>query len=324
MNKEEAIKLLQMYEIDEHGEAELHTWYKGIDNDTREAIDMAISALSADDIFGKMREATKEESESVSNYIESISHTTEPKDRLIKFFADNLTDEDIAKGEEYAKGYADGLKDGIDIVDLTNGNTITKAEYDGEPSDLISEIIDECDEVCEHRHELIQRIKALPSVSAEPSRLTISKEEAEKLMIRPQKSNFIAPIIELNGDLISRTDAIEAIMGEPTDAHYPSWYADKIKVLPSAESKRWKWSSQFISEIQDTAIELLQKTGWMQEHDKQISEPKRGKWVDRTSCQVDEDAYEVAICSNCGAEITIEYPNDSYCPNCGTRMENNK
>ena len=46
-----------------------------------------------------------------------------------------------------------------------------------------------------------------------------------------------------------------------------------------------------------------------------------GRWVNRERCQVDEDAYEVATCSECGAEITIEYPHDSYCPNCGTKME---
>lgn len=45
-----------------------------------------------------------------------------------------------------------------------------------------------------------------------------------------------------------------------------------------------------------------------------------GEWIDRESCQVDEDAYDVAICSNCKAEITLEYPHDHYCPNCGTRM----
>ncbi len=36
-------------------------------------------------------------------------------------------------------------------------------------------------------------------------------------------------------DLISRADAIGVIMGEPTDAHYPSWYASRIKALPSAD-----------------------------------------------------------------------------------------
>ena len=36
-------------------------------------------------------------------------------------------------------------------------------------------------------------------------------------------------------DLISRQAAIDAIMGEPTDAHYPSWYAERLEHLPSAQ-----------------------------------------------------------------------------------------
>ena len=36
-------------------------------------------------------------------------------------------------------------------------------------------------------------------------------------------------------DTISRQAAIDAIISEPTDAHYPSWYAERIKVLPSAQ-----------------------------------------------------------------------------------------
>lgn len=35
-------------------------------------------------------------------------------------------------------------------------------------------------------------------------------------------------------DLISRQDAIDAIMSEPPDAHYPTWYADIFWKLPSA------------------------------------------------------------------------------------------
>ena len=38
-------------------------------------------------------------------------------------------------------------------------------------------------------------------------------------------------------DLIDRQAAIDAIMGEPTDAHYPSWYAERLEQLPSAQ--RW-------------------------------------------------------------------------------------
>ena len=41
-------------------------------------------------------------------------------------------------------------------------------------------------------------------------------------------------------DLISRQAAIDAIMDEPTDAHYPSWYAERLEQLPSAQpEQRW-------------------------------------------------------------------------------------
>ena len=49
-----------------------------------------------------------------------------------------------------------------------------------------------------------------------------------------------------------------------------------------------------------------------------------GEWIDREHCQVDEDAYEVAICSNCKAEITLEYSYDNFCPNCGADMRGEK
>ena len=34
---------------------------------------------------------------------------------------------------------------------------------------------------------------------------------------------------------IEREAAIDAIMSEPPDAHYPQWYADKIKAIPAAD-----------------------------------------------------------------------------------------
>ena len=35
-------------------------------------------------------------------------------------------------------------------------------------------------------------------------------------------------------EYIERESAIEAIMSEPPDAHYPQWYAEKIKSIPAA------------------------------------------------------------------------------------------
>lgn len=39
-------------------------------------------------------------------------------------------------------------------------------------------------------------------------------------------------------DLISRQAAIEAIMGQPPEPHYPSWYAAQIEKLPSAQPEQ--------------------------------------------------------------------------------------
>ena len=36
-------------------------------------------------------------------------------------------------------------------------------------------------------------------------------------------------------EYIKRESAIEAIMSDPPDAHYPHWYADKIKAIPAAD-----------------------------------------------------------------------------------------
>ena len=36
-------------------------------------------------------------------------------------------------------------------------------------------------------------------------------------------------------EYIERESAIEAIMSDPPDAHYPQWYAEKIKSIPAAD-----------------------------------------------------------------------------------------
>jgi hypothetical protein len=48
-------------------------------------------------------------------------------------------------------------------------------------------------------------------------------------------------------DTISRQAAIDAIMGEYPNAHYPAWYAEIIRALPSAE--RWIPVTERLPEI---------------------------------------------------------------------------
>lgn len=69
------------------------------------------------------------------------------------------------------------------------------------------------------------------------------------------------------------------------------------------------WNAKKIDEAMSTAIEALERYD------------SEGCWENREHVQVDENGYDVATCSICGIEITLEYPYDNYCPNCGTWMK---
>ena len=87
-------------------------------------------------------------------------------------------------------------------------------------------------------------------------------------------------------DLISRQDAINAILSEPTDAHYPTWYAEIIKDLPSAQPERKKGKWMLYDEV---------------------GEPNK-----------DDPAYWQ--CDQClRTYIRLRKPRN-YCPNCGADM----
>ena len=88
-------------------------------------------------------------------------------------------------------------------------------------------------------------------------------------------------------DAISRQAALDAIMGEPTDAHYPSWYAKRIEDLPPVHAV-----------------------------------PKTGHWINRYYI-----ANKVLFkrCSECNYEYSYDaetgISDANYCPNCGAKME---
>ena len=50
-------------------------------------------------------------------------------------------------------------------------------------------------------------------------------------------------------EYIEREAALHAILGEPTESHYPSWYAERIKALPAADvvpvvHGHWIWHEE--------------------------------------------------------------------------------
>ena len=66
----------------------------------------------------------------------------------------------------------------------------------------------------------------------------------------------------------------------------------------------------------EQAIDRLRELGWLQEHDRILTEQKRGEWIG-VSPFVDSKQ-----CSICGYFIRSEVFETPYCPNCGAVMEN--
>ena len=90
-------------------------------------------------------------------------------------------------------------------------------------------------------------------------------------------------------EYIEREAAIAAIMSEPPDAHYPHWYADKIKAIASAD----------------------------------VAHVKHGRWDDSGRYRFPGGSIAVR-CSECGCALTAsEYKlnNWNYCPVCGAKMD---
>ena len=97
-------------------------------------------------------------------------------------------------------------------------------------------------------------------------------------------------------DLISRQAAIDEIMGKPPEPHYPSWYAEVIEKLPSAQRKG-KWIPG-----------------------KELSR----EFIGITELHIE---YEKFTCSSCGLTVKdLLYHVDGspfykFCPNCGAEMK---
>ena len=160
--------------------------------------------------------------------------------------------------------------------------------------------------VCDGRHETHDKtcrfiadvlLSALPS--AEPSRLTISKEEAEKLMIRPQEPNFIPQTKDCTDFLCW---LLEEIMDEE------NW---EMNAVADGEIIARKLKKLGLLEVKDG---YYVRTPMYEALD---AEPKRGEW------ELGEDMDgEYGICSACGNDADFSHYGKPYhyCPNCGAYM----
>ena len=83
-------------------------------------------------------------------------------------------------------------------------------------------------------------------------------------------------------EYIERDAAIAAIMSEPPDAHYPQWYAEKIKSIPASD-----------------VVPVL-----------------HGKWLTHS------DRPDSLICSVCECGFDMwKHDQHNFCPNCGAKMD---
>ena len=89
-------------------------------------------------------------------------------------------------------------------------------------------------------------------------------------------------------EYMEREAAIEAIMCEPPDAHYPQWYADKIKSIPAAD----------VAPVR---------------HGRWIYEPVEFSLVKDIRCSVCRRYVKVPenYCPGCGAKMDLEEPNEA-------------
>ena len=94
-------------------------------------------------------------------------------------------------------------------------------------------------------------------------------------------------------EYIKRESSIEAIMSDPPDAHYQSWYAEKIKAIPAAD------------------VAQVRHGRWLH-----TEEPLGWKDVDCMECSACHDSWiiEEDYCFD-------DMPLWNYCPSCGAKMD---
>ena len=104
-------------------------------------------------------------------------------------------------------------------------------------------------------------------------------------------------------EYIKRESAIEAIMSDPPDAHYQSWYAEKIKAIPAADvvpvrHGRWEWFEEWNQSTPESKKECID-CGWRCGRCKVNLDDMVGWYWD--------DPYDE--------------PKLNWCPNCGMRAD---
>ena len=116
-------------------------------------------------------------------------------------------------------------------------------------------------------------------------------------------------------ELIGKQIAIETILGQPPELHYPSWYARQIEDLPPVEPERTQ-----MQELLDVTADRDYWKAQCHSYEMTINritesaqpERIRGHWVNGRCDKCNEHAPFWAMAST--------YYESNFCPNCGADM----
>jgi len=118
-------------------------------------------------------------------------------------------------------------------------------------------------------------------------------------------------------DLIDRQAAIDAMF-----ANMPGlMFNDVLKILRTLPSAQPQITLE-------SAIDYLHSIGWMQEHDRVLTERKTGRWerhITRYGDDINGFVSNEWICSECGRLANVnswcQYELTDFCPHCGADMK---
>lgn len=122
----------------------------------------------------------------------------------------------------------------------------------------------------------------------------IVQEPCDDAISRQAVQDYIAKYLSqyLYNDVREAVEVIDEYIGE----------------LPSVNPKQTEITLE-------SAIDYLHSIGWLQKHDKELTE-----WVEqepKTGHREYNDIYDHYLCGNCKT-VVMDY--DNYCPNCGAKM----
>lgn len=97
--------------------------------------------------------------------------------------------------------------------------------------------------------------------------------------------------------------------------HYGDKWMTSAKDVPTSAYNHGYMDGKYEALTLEECIDRLHELGWLQEHDRILTDPKRGEWVGVSPFV---DSEQCSICGYCIHSEELETP---YCPWCGAKME---